>query len=286
MRGLSTISEIIKTTTEGIWEALQPQFLPVPSKEKWKNIANRYYELWNMPNCVGAIDGKHFRIKCPPKSGSTFFNYKSFFSIVLMASVDADGLFTTVDVGEVGRNSDGAVFRSSGLGRCLESGTLNLPSPKPLPSTNNNEHFPFYFVVDEAFPLKHNIMRPYPKRILDKKKRIFNFRLSRARKSVECAFGMLVSKFRLFEGPICCKEETINSVIRSACVLHNFIRVHQGIYSCSQFFMNELPINNQEFQVQPQPQQARANSQAQQLREKLSDYFMTPTGAISYQWNI
>jgi len=103
---------------------------------------------------VGAIDGKHFRIKCPPKSGSTFFNYKCFFSIVLMASVDADGLFTTVDVGEVGRNSDAGVFRSSGLGRCLESGTLNLPSPKPLPSTNNNEHFPFYFVVDEAFPLK------------------------------------------------------------------------------------------------------------------------------------
>ncbi|KAL4089001.1 hypothetical protein QTP88_024079 [Uroleucon formosanum] len=159
MRGLSTISEIIKTTTEGIWEALQPKFLPTPSEEKWENVANTYYELWNMPNCVGAIDGKHFRIKCRPKSGSTFFNYKCFFLIVLMASVDADGLFTTVDVGEVGRNTD----------------------------------------VDEAFPLKNNIMRPYPKRILDMKKRIFNFRLSRARKSVECAFGMLVSKFRLFE---------------------------------------------------------------------------------------
>jgi len=284
MRGLSTISEIIKTTTEGIWEALQPKFLPTPSEEKWTNIANRYYELWNMPNCVGAIDGKHFRIKCPPKSGSTFFNYKCFFSIVLMASVDADGLFTTVDVGEVGRNSDGAVFRTSGLGRCLESRTLNLPSPKPLPLTDNNENFPFYFVADEAFPLKNNIMRPYPKRILDMKKRIFNFRLSRARKSVECAFGMLVSKFRLFEGPICCKEETINSVIRSACVLHNFIRVHQGIYSRPQMFLNESSANNRELQVQPQ--QTRATSQAQQLREKLCDYFMTPAGAISYQWNI
>lgn len=215
MRGLSTISEIMKTTTEGIWEALQPQFLPMPSKEKWENIAYRFYELWNMPNCVGAIDGKHFRIKCPPKSESTVLTTKVFFSIVLMACVDADGLFTTVDVGEVGRNSDGAVFRSSGLGRSLESGTLNLPSPK---LTSNNENVPFYFVADETFPLKHNIVRSYPKRILDRKKRIFNFRLSRGRKSVECAFGILVSKFRLFEGPICCKEETINSVIKSACV--------------------------------------------------------------------
>jgi len=83
MRGLSTISEIIKTTTEGIWEALQPQFLPVPSKEKWKNIANRYYELWNMPNCVGAIDGKHFRIICPPNPALHFLTTNIFFQLYL-----------------------------------------------------------------------------------------------------------------------------------------------------------------------------------------------------------
>lgn len=221
MRGLTTKSNIIATTTEAIWIVLQPNYMSKPTKEKWISIADRYYTLWNIPNCLGSLDGKHFRIKCLPGTGSTFYNYKGYFSIVLMACVDADGLFTTIDVGDVGRNSDGAVFRTSSLGLSLQLRLLDLPQPRPLPSTNDD--FPYFFVADEAFPLKNYLMRPYSKRTLDNRKRVFNYRLSRGRKSVECAFGMLVSKFRLFEGPICCKEETINSVIKAACVLHNFI---------------------------------------------------------------
>ncbi|KAJ8948034.1 hypothetical protein NQ318_003367 [Aromia moschata] len=85
-----------------------------------------------------------------------------------MACADADGLFTTIDVGEIGRNSDGAVFRTSNLGHALQLGLLELPQPRPLPL--GNDDFPFYFVADEAFPLKNYIMRPYSKRTLDNRK--------------------------------------------------------------------------------------------------------------------
>lgn len=148
-----------------------------------------------------------------------------------MACVDADGLFTTIDVGEIRRNSDGAVFRTSNLGRALNLDILQLPPPRPLSSSNNENNFPFYFVADEAFPLTKYLMRPYSKRSLNNKKRVFNYRLSRGRKSVECAFGMVVSKFRLFEGSICCNEETVNFIIKAAYVLHNFIRIKQGIFT-------------------------------------------------------
>lgn len=283
MRGLTTISNIVSDTTENIWTVLHPEYLGSPTQEKWIQISNRFYELWNIPNCLGAIDGKHFRIKCLPNTGSTYFNYKSYFSIVLMACVDADGLFTTIDVGEVGRNSDGAVFRTSNLGRALSSGVLQLPPSRPLPSSNDGNDFPFYFVADEAFPLKKYLMRPYSKRSLDNKKRVFNYRLSRGRKSVECAFGMLVSKFRLFEGPICCKEETINCIIKTACVLHNFIRIKQGIFTHPKQFEKQQE-NSQISNTQVQ-QIIRPLSEAQQNREKLCDYFMSPAGSIPYQWN-
>ncbi|KAJ8936202.1 hypothetical protein NQ318_007356 [Aromia moschata] len=284
MRGLTTISNIIATTTEAIWTVLQPKYMSTPTPEKWTSIADRYYTLWNIPNCLGSLDGKHFRIKRLPKTGSTFYNYKGYFSIVLMACADADGLFTTIDVGEIGRNSDGAVFRTSNLGHALQLGLLELPQPRPLPL--GNDDFPFYFVADEAFPLKNYIMRPYSKRTLDNRKRVFNYRLSRGRRSVECAFGMLVSKFRLFEGPICCKEETINSVIKAACVLHNFIRIKQGIFTqptetiADRQDQVHIPI-----EPMPQPQIIRNHSEAQNIRERLCDYFLTPAGAIPYQWN-
>lgn len=147
-----------------------------PNKEKWEKVADRYLELWNIPNCIGAIDGKHFKIKCPPKSGSAFYNYKKYFSVVLMACIDADGIFLTIDVGDYGRNSDGRVFKRSSLGKGLEENTLNIPNLKPLPGWEDKGHFPYYFVADEAFPLKLNLMRPYPKRILNTNRRIYNYR--------------------------------------------------------------------------------------------------------------
>ena len=49
----------------------------------------------------------------PAKSGSLFFNYKKSFVIVLLALCDASYQFTSVDIGEAGRQIDGVVFACS-----------------------------------------------------------------------------------------------------------------------------------------------------------------------------
>ncbi|KAK3920018.1 Unconventional myosin-Ia [Frankliniella fusca] len=78
--------------------------------------------------------------------------------------------------------NDGGVWKSSELGQALDHGEFELPPPTPLPE--NAVPFPYYFVADEAFPLKTFIMRPYPKKNQERltpEHRIFNYRLSRAR---------------------------------------------------------------------------------------------------------
>lgn len=230
MRGHTTIREIIATTSEVIWKVLQPDFLPNPTKEVWLQSAERYWELWNLPNCVGSIHGNHIRIKRPPKSGSEFINYKGYFSIVLMAVSDADGCFLTIDVGEYGRNSDGRALKERNFGKRLVNGTLDLPEPSPLPGQDLD--FPFYFAADEAFPLMCNIMKPYPKRGLTNKKRVFNGRLSRGRKSVECSFGMMSSKFRILHTTIIALNiNAVDTIVQAVCVLHNFIKKEEGVFS-------------------------------------------------------
>jgi hypothetical protein len=37
--------------------------MPLPNGSKWKSIAEKYFDLWNLPNCIGSIDGKHVSIK-------------------------------------------------------------------------------------------------------------------------------------------------------------------------------------------------------------------------------
>jgi hypothetical protein len=65
---------MIADTTSAIWRTLQPLFMPPPNESKWKRIAERYLDLWNLPNCIGSIDGKHVRIKCFSKTGSLYYN--------------------------------------------------------------------------------------------------------------------------------------------------------------------------------------------------------------------
>ena len=50
-----------------------------PTTNDWIRIENEFRELWNFPNCIGVLDGKHVVITSPAKSGSLFFNYKSTF---------------------------------------------------------------------------------------------------------------------------------------------------------------------------------------------------------------
>ncbi|KAG5861712.1 hypothetical protein JTB14_029579 [Gonioctena quinquepunctata] len=80
--------------------------MPQPTEEIFKTISRRFRSLWDFPNCIGAIDGKHVRIKASTNSGSTFFNYKDFHSVVMLALVDADNKFVAVDIGSYGREGD------------------------------------------------------------------------------------------------------------------------------------------------------------------------------------
>lgn len=136
------------------------EMLPKPTEEMWKHIANDFYTMWNFPNCLGAIDGKHIIIQAPPNSGSLYFNYKKTFSIVLLALVDAHCNFIAVDVGAYGKNSDGGIFVNSNLGRAFQRDSLFIPKNTALPGTHTSA--PYVIVGDEAFPLKTNLMRPYP----------------------------------------------------------------------------------------------------------------------------
>ena len=191
------------------------------TQEQWLKIAHEFEARWNFPHCVGAMDGKHIAITAPANSGSLYYNYKHFNSIVLLAVADASYRFTYVDIGNCGRVSDGGVFNNSSLAAALEGSSLNLPPPDQIEGIATA--LPYVFVADDAFALKDNIMKPFSIRMLTKEQRVFNYRLSRARRTVESTFGIMSQRFHVFTKPVQLLPEKVAQITMAACCLHNFL---------------------------------------------------------------
>lgn len=202
--------------------------MPTPTEQMFRSVANEYWSKWNFPNCVGSIDGKHIRIKCPSGSGSMAYNYKGFHSTVLQAVADANAKFLVVEVGGWGKQSDGGTFSASDLYEKLQKGVLNIPSDSPLPDQELTLDMSHVFVGDEAYPLMRNLLRPYPRSQLDEAKENFNARLSRARKCVECAFGIMTAKWRILWKPIETGLEFSDEIVKAICILHNVVLDHES----------------------------------------------------------
>lgn len=255
--------------------------MPRPTMDNFYKIADDFEHLWNFPNCLGAIDGKHIRIKCPPKSGSQFYNYKKYFSIHLQGIADANYKFITVDIGAYGRQSDSGVFSETNVYHCLETDSFNLPPSREL--TNTNIMTPFVLLGDQGYPLKKYLMRPYPSHNnLNNEIETFNYRLSRARRTVECAFGILVSKWRCLKTEVQVHPDKVDIVVKCASLLHNIVIDRQGIPDITISEINTSNKGDVNIQNRGLRRFNRATREAYEIRDTFKQYFNT-IGAIVRQ---
>lgn len=165
-----------------IWKKLSPTHLRAPSPAEVNQLAKEFYEKWKFPNCVGAIGGKYIRILDP----STDTTKKT----ILNAVVDANFRFLTAYF-ERKRSADESFVKNM----------FNIGGMQCLPGTE--VMLPLFVIGNEAYPLKPNLMKPYPLKAsfmcLDKDR--FNDRLKQARVPVDCAFEILTEKWKIFTAP-------------------------------------------------------------------------------------
>lgn len=270
-----------------MWKILQPIVMQEPTMSKWMEIAEEFERKWQFPNCIGALDGKHVICDKPAGSGSMFFNYKKTFSLVLLALVDANYKFIVIDVGAYGRSSDSGIFRSSSLGKKFFSNNLDIPQEKNLPGTNVPA--PFVIVGDAAFPLHKSLLRPYPEQAIrdNDERRVFNYRLCRARRVSENAFGILTKRFRIYQRKLQLSPRNMDIVVMATCVLHNFLRIKVD----SEFENRNLNLGKQQSNLSEALTNARGtggacSTEGLQSREKYKNYFNTVTGSVQWQQSI
>lgn len=130
-----------------------------------------------------------------------------------MGIADAEYKLLYIDVGRNGRFSDGGVFNRCNFAQALDNNQLDLP-PRPVP---------YALVADDAFALLPNLMKPYSQRGLTMVQRVYNYRLSRARRIIENVFGIMSARFRVLRKPIHLNAEKTKKVALACCVLHNYL---------------------------------------------------------------
>lgn len=196
---------------------------------------------------------------------------------MVLASFDYKIIY--FDVSMKGRISDGGVFINTSLYAKLENGTLNIPPPRPLP--NENIPVPFVIVADNAFAIRTYLMKPFPFGTINASQRIFNYRLSRARRLVESVFGILFARFRILEKPINLNERKAKKCVASICALHNFlINSKFELYVVEDF---EPLIEAEVESRQPNNIAVRNDMAPLEVRQRFREYFISAHGRLPWQ---
>lgn len=199
-----------------------------------------------------------------------------------------------VDIGAEGRRSDGGIFASSDIGIGLENKSLDIPDPVA--------HFPYFLVGDAAFPMSTHLLKPYPGILHgDIQKTVFNYRLSRARRTIENSFGILAAKWRIFRSPIEAELSTAHLIIKASVCLHNFVLIAEEnsptkIYCPAQFIDREVNgklllgdwrkvVSSDGCFVDGRSLGSNFSSRtARNLRDSLAEYFCTAEGSVNWQY--
>lgn len=215
-----------------------------------------------------------------------------------MAAADADYRFLYVDVGGYGSEGDSSVFFNTEFGRSIIQNTIDLPEDSHILS----QRVPYVFLADNAFPLTDRIIKPFsPTRnqLLTEHERIFNYRLSRARRCVENAFDVLAAKFVCLSRTLLCNPVRAQKIVAACCILHNhFLKTSRHTY-CPNGFIDRYDENGQliegewrrrirEDMVHLQAPRGRSSIQRRinngnAIRDVLKEFVNSPQGSVDWQ---
>lgn len=183
------------------------RFISWPSVEKQQLISNNVNSRFRFPNCVGFIDA------CRLKVGSQR-NKREKPDIVLLQAVCDDYLtFVDVHVGDIGKTKKSKLFKDSSL-----SNELKI-----------KVDFQKHILGDSEYKLKKYLITPFTsEEVLTSEEMKFNEIHWKTRSYIAHAFELLKERFRKLNHIDVLKPESVNILIISACVLHNFVLLHEG----------------------------------------------------------
>lgn len=119
-----------------------------------------------------------------------------------------------------------------------------------------------YILGDPAYTLSNWLMKPYTHLTKVKVEKDFNYQLSRARVTIERAFGLLKGHWRILQSALNFPPEKASEIFVVCCILHNILQNHGEEFNINENFESDQ-VNVEGLQV--------SDSSSELLRTSLAE---------------
>ncbi|KAH7977556.1 hypothetical protein HPB49_002343 [Dermacentor silvarum] len=263
--GRSTVNIVYREFCRAVVDIHEGTWVRMPRKEEIAEQMREFHAVTGFPQAMGALDGCHFPISPPKKDAADYYDYKGWYSIILLAVADHRYRFLYLKVESLGRCHDAHVYGRSRLKTIVESDHFNSP-------VSVIEGMPVLPIMlcDQAFTLTPHLMKPHANVPSGSKQAIFNYNLSKSRRIVENAFGRVKARFRFILKRMECKLSNAKLAIRASCTLHNICECFpdhvdeqwiQDVYTCNEMY--KQPLHNSDACI----------GEGEDVRAALAEYF-------------
>ena len=271
--GVSTpfVCNCVKEVCEAMVKALKSLFIFLPKGDELDRIIDMYNDRWGFPMCGGAIDGTHIPITAPVENPADYVNRKGFHSIIMQALVDSSYLFRDIVIGWPGSVHDARVLSNSHLYRLgnddklfdgKQSEDIGGTIVKPV------------ILGDPAYPLLPWLIKPYQHHPdITAVQKNFNYRLSRARMTVENTFGRWKARCRRFLKKVEMDVTKVTVAVAASCILHNVCELSQEEI-LDEWMEDVHALDTANYENDCAIQDVLVADDASNVRDAIAEYFM------------
>lgn len=265
--GKSTAHVIVHQVVYALLRSIVAPSISFPTGEELRRVMIDFESLCKLPQCAGAIDGCFIPIVRPEgEFGHRYWCYKGMDAIILLAVVDARGIFTYCHAGMPGSVGDAGTYMDTALKRNIMDG---LWLPESEARVYQNVRIRPYLVGDAAFPFSATMMKGFNGNpVRGTTEHAYNYAHGRTRRVVENAFGRLKGRFRLLKSSEMNDPDFHTDCILVCCALHNVCERHNDIFED-----DWLPVVEEEQQAPNQVAGGlQAENDARAIRTALADH--------------
>ncbi|KAK7912492.1 hypothetical protein WMY93_012703 [Mugilogobius chulae] len=220
----STVCTMVHDFCRAVRQVLMPDYIKLPRGDDLLDVIEGFRQRWGFPQCGGAIDGSHIPIIAPKENHADYFNRKGWHSVILQGIVD-HRFWTTVHIWCCQSMSVhthwASLQRPPGISHFCEPDTEEIMGVQ----------VPVMLLGDPAYPLRSWLLKGYTDTgTLTAEQKYFNQRHSRARMTVECAFGRLKGRWSCLSKRLDVDISMVPTIISACCTLHNVCEMHGEAY--------------------------------------------------------